>query len=300
MNEMQSLNQLLACPICESQDLSDYLTSRDFTFSKESFTIQKCNSCGFRFTNPIPSEENIGTYYGADNYMSHATQKSRGLMPFVYKRVRNINLNNKLKVVKKFAKGNQLLDIGAGNGFFLNACLKNGFNVQGLEPDERARNVAAEDFNIALDLPEDIQKITSKSVDVITMWHVLEHVYHLKRDISEYKRVLKDDGALIVAVPNIESYDAKYYHEYWDGLDLPLHLYHFAPSDIKRLFEQFDMDVVEMIPMKFDSYWVSMNSEKFKKGSILKAFYLGLKSNLKAKNGEYSSQIYVLRSKNAK
>ena len=299
MSQNKEMNQLASCPICGGNELEDFLKSKDFTFSKEAFTVQKCGSCGFRFTNPIPMENDLGAYYGAENYMSHATKSRKGLMPFVYKRVRNMNLNIKLKLVKKYAKVKSILDIGAGNGFFLNAARIEGFVVQGIEPDEKAREVAKTDFELELNAPDSISSVESESVDVITMWHVLEHVYHLKRDIAEFKRVLKNEGALILALPNIDSYDSTYYKEYWDGLDLPLHLYHFTPKDVSNLFEQIGMEVVEMKPMKFDSYWVSMNSEKFKGGSLPKAFYIGMKSNMKASNGKYSSQMYVLKKKQA-
>jgi SAM-dependent methyltransferase len=299
MSESVLYNKLDKCPICENRELEEYLRTKDFTFSKEEFILQRCKSCGFRFTNPIPEEENIGNYYGAENYMSHATQSKKGLMPFVYKRVRNINLKRKIKQLKKHAKGNVLLDIGAGNGFFLDSAQRHGFLVHGLEPGEKARSIAKNDFGLDLKDPGEINKIESNSVDVITMWHVLEHVYHLKRDIREYTRILKEDGVLIVAVPNIDSFDARYYQEYWDGLDLPLHLYHFCPNDIRNLFDQFGMEMLEMVPMKFDSFWVSMNSEKFKGGNLIKAFFIGFKSNLVASNGKYSSQIYILKRKGA-
>lgn len=295
--ENKNLHHIANCPVCEKTEFVDFLKSKDFTFSKEEFTVQKCVSCGFRFTNPIPTEENIGSYYDVDNYMSHATNAKKGLMPFVYKKVRNINVANKIKLVNEFAQGKSLLDIGAGNGFFLNACKNSGFEVAGLEPDENARRVALSDYSLSLQDPCEIKNIPDQSVDVITMWHVLEHVYHLKRDIAEYKRVLKDDGAIVLALPNIDSFDANHYKEYWDGLDLPIHLYHFTPKDVSNLFSSFDMEVVKMEPMKFDAYWVSMNSEKFKEGSTIKAFYIALKSNLKAKNGKYSSQMYVLKKK---
>ncbi|MEX1002298.1 MAG: class I SAM-dependent methyltransferase [Crocinitomicaceae bacterium] len=300
MTAKRELHTLNHCPICESEELENYLASKDFTFSKEGFTVQQCQNCGFRFTNPIPKEEEIGHYYGADNYMSHATKNKKGLLPFVYKRVRTMNVNRKLKLVNKHAKGKQLLDIGAGNGFFLNACKEKGYTVTGIEPDEKARAVARTDFGLQLKDPSELPELPDHSFDVITMWHVLEHVYHLKRDIKHYLRVLKEDGSLIIALPNIDSYDAKYYKEYWDGLDLPLHLYHFTPKDVVRLFDEFDVELSEMKPMKFDAYWVAMNSEKFKGGFLPKAFYIGWKSNLKAKNGFYSSQMYVLKKKKAK
>lgn len=299
MNTEEQYTLLNHCPICDRSELVDFLRTKDFTFSGEMFTIQKCVNCGFRFTNPIPSEDQIGRYYGAENYMSHATKSKRGLMPFVYKRVRNINLNNKLSLVREYANGNKLLDIGAGNGFFLKACEIEQYEVLGVELDEKARKVAFDDFGLELQDASFLAKTESHSIDVITMWHVLEHVYQLKEQVALYERILKPDGVLIIALPNIDSYDAHYYKEYWDGLDLPLHLYHFTPKDVRRLFEQFDMEVVDMRPMRFDAYWVSMNSEKFKGGSLLRAFYIGLKSNLKAKNGKYSSQIYVIKKKTA-
>ena len=95
----------------------------------------------------------------------------------------------------------------------------------------------------------------------------------------------------------MNSFDAKHYKEFWAAYDLPIHLYHFTPDDIKRLFAQYDMELEEMLPMKFDSYYVSMLSEKYKGGNIVKAFWNGWRSNLKAKEGSYSSQIYILKKK---
>jgi SAM-dependent methyltransferase len=285
------------CPICSNAYLEDYLKTKDFTFSKEEFVIQKCSECGFRFTNPIPTEDNIGEYYKSDDYLSHSTAKRKGIIPLVYRKVRAINLKKKLKLLKKVSSGKRILDIGAGNGFFLSACRSAGYDVKGLEPDSHAREVADKDYGIELNNIDHLNKIASGSLDIVTMWHVLEHVYHLRKDVEDIVRVLSDDGVLILALPNIDSYDAQYYMEHWDGLDLPLHLYHFTPTDVKNLFEQYGMELVEMKPMKFDSYWVSLNSEKFKGGNMIKGFYIGWKSNMRAKNGFYSSQTYVLKKK---
>lgn len=142
----------------------------------------------------------------------------------------------------------------------------------------------------------------TEQYDVITLWHVLEHVYDLKKDVATIKEKLKKDGVLIVAVPNCESDDAKRYKEFWAAYDLPIHLYHFRPKNIADLFGQFNMEVVDTKPMKFDSLYISMMSEKYKNNNhaivaLIKGLYFGLISNLKAKKGEYSSQIYLIKNK---
>jgi predicted SAM-dependent methyltransferase len=129
------------------------------------------------------------------------------------------------------------------------------------------------------------------------MWHVLEHVYHLKRDIAELVRILKPDGSLIIAVPNMSSKDAKQYKEFWAAYDVPRHLYHFQKETIVNLMSQFNLSCKEILPMKFDSYYVSMLSEKYKNGKLVSGVLNGLKSNLDAKSGGFSSQIYVFRKK---
>lgn len=290
------MNQKNNCPICNGTSFQDFLVCKDYTVSKEDFQIVSCGTCGFHFTNPVPEESKIGAYYQSEDYISHSST-NKGLINKIYLRVRKHTLKQKLKLISRLSKGKHLLDIGAGTGHFLNTCKSAGWNALGLEPDDGARKFAKENLGLDMQPTDDLKNLPDQSRDVITMWHVLEHVYHLNRDITEIVRVLKDDGVLIVAVPNMSSYDAKKYKEYWAAYDVPIHLYHFQPEDIKRLFAKFEMELVEMLPMKFDAYYVSMLSEKYKDGNIVKAFFTGLRSNMRAKNGEYSSQIYVLRKK---
>lgn len=286
------------CPVCESSQFQLHLNVVDHMITKQTFSIVKCESCGFHFTNPIPSENVIGDYYKSEEYISHSSSNA-GLINKAYNVVRNITLRRKVKLVEKLSKGKALLDIGAGTGHFLDACQKAGFHVQGLEPDEDAKKFASSEFSLSLDPLSEINSIETASKDVITMWHVLEHVYHLKKDVAEFVRVLKQDGVLIIAVPNMSSWDAQHYKSFWAAYDVPRHLYHFQENTIQKLMEQFDMKCVEVLPMKFDSYYVSMLSEKYKGGNFIKGVLNGLKSNLKAKKGGFSSQIYVFRKKEA-
>ncbi len=266
--------------------------------TKQTFSIVKCQSCGFHFTNPVPSENVIGDYYKSEEYISHSSSKT-GLINKAYNVVRNITLKRKVKLIQGLSKGKALLDIGAGTAHFLSAAKSAGFNVQGLEPDVDAKQFAKSEFGITLEDLSEISRIETGSKDVITMWHVLEHVYHLKKDVAEFVRVLKKDGVLIIAVPNMSSWDAQYYQEFWAAYDVPRHLYHFQENTIQKLMEQFDMNCVEILPMKFDAFYVSMLSEKYKGGNVVKGILNGLKSNSRAKNHGFSSQIYVFRKKEA-
>lgn len=291
---MEQIKTYTNCPVCEGILLSEFMTLPDHMITKEIFKIVNCNSCGFHFTNPIPSEEFIGNYYKSENYISHSSSKS-GLINKAYNVVRNITLKRKVNLVSRLAKGKNLLDIGSGTGHFLNASKISGFQVQGLEPDQDAKDFAKKEFGLSLQDLSEIQTMAADSKDVITMWHVLEHVYHLKRDLKEFVRVLKKDGVFIVAVPNMSSWDAKHYGSFWAAFDVPRHLYHFQEKTIRNLFSQFEMECVEVLPMKFDAFYVSMLSEKYKSGNIVSGIINGLKSNFNAKSGGFSSQIYVFK-----
>lgn len=290
------MNTKTNCPVCEKTVFKPFIDAVDYTVSKAVFSIVTCQSCGFHFTNPVPTIDKIGDYYKSESYVSHSST-NKGLINKIYQRVRKYTLKQKVNLVKRVSNGNDLMDIGAGTGHFLNAASNAGINALGLEPDQDARNFARRNFDVAIHDISDLYKQPKASRDVITMWHVLEHVYNLKADINEIVNILRPNGKLIIAVPNMNSFDAKHYKEFWAAYDLPIHLYHFTPTDIEMLFEEFDMVVEEILPMKFDAYYVSMLSEKYKGGNFIKAFWYGFISNLKAKRGTYSSQIYILKKK---
>jgi len=147
-------------------------------------------------------------------------------------------------------------------------------------------------------LKSETSEFANKQFDIITLWHVLEHVSDLDAQIKELKRLLKPKGYLIIAVPNYKSYDADHYKTFWAAYDVPRHLWHFSKNAIQSIFGKFNFILEKTLPMKFDSFYVSLLSEKYKTGKMnyLKAFRIGLRSNIKAKRtGEYSSLIYVLR-----
>ncbi|MDF3028224.1 MAG: Methyltransferase type 12 [Fluviicola sp.] len=201
-----------------------------------------------------------------------------------------------MSLLKELTPGRKLLDIGAGTGHFLAKAKESGYVVLGLEPDEDARKVALAENRIEL---KDLSLLHSleETFDVVSMWHVLEHVYDLRVDLEKIVSLVNQDGVLIIAVPNYTSFDAQYYKEYWAAYDVPRHLYHFSPKSIIPLVESKGLRFEKMLPMKFDSYYVSMLSEKYKGGSMLKAMRIGFLSNQKAREGLSSSQIYIFRKK---
>jgi len=291
------MNTITNCPLCKGTSFEKHLNCKDYTVSREDFTIVKCSSCSFTFTNPIPEENKIGSYYESEDYISHSNT-SKGLINTLYQAVRSFTLKKKVKLLASLRNGKNLLDVGCGTGEFLNQAQKGGFQTKGIEPSPVAREQAIKNFGLSVSEEGEIKSIDDKSFDFITMWHVLEHVYHLNDRIKELRRVLKDNGHLIIAVPNHESYDAKHYKEYWAAYDVPIHLYHFTPNTIEKLFETHGLTLHKTLPMKFDSFYVSMLSEKYMTGKVnlVKAFWIGLISNLKAKRGKtYSSQIYIFR-----
>ena len=274
-----------------------FLTVKDYSVSKETFDLYHDETLDMLITSPQPSLENLGKYYESEDYISH-TDNKRSLFEKLYHFIKSIAIQNKLNLINSLQpqKG-RLLDIGAGTGDFLSVAKNDGWQTIGVEPSERAKSIAK---NKGVSFVEETSELENQSFDVISMWHVLEHVPDLDKQIKELKRLLKPTGTLIIAVPNFKSFDAKYYGKFWAAYDVPIHFWHFSKTAIKLLFEKEEMKLEKVLPMKFDSFYVSLLSEKYKSGKMnfIKAFFIGLQSNWKAKgNFEYSSHIYILKNK---
>lgn len=271
---------------------------KDHSVSGEEFQLIKNKDFGFLETHPQPSEENLSKYYNTEDYISH-TDTRRNLLEKVYHIVRIISLKRKLRLINSFLlESKNLLDVGCGTGDFLQIAQKNNWQVFGIEPNEQARNIANLKTNNSVFKTKQLTKFEKHSFDVVTLWHVLEHLSKLDEYISNLKSLLKENGMLIVAVPNYKSHDAKHYQKFWAAYDVPRHLWHFNQDSLAKIFEKENMRIIKTIPMKFDAYYVSLLSEKYKYGFMnpLRAFWIGFKSNLKAKqSGEYSSLIYVIK-----
>lgn len=295
----KKMETIHSCPVCEStKKATKNLTCTDDTVSKETFEIKKCTDCGFMYTDPRPEENELYRYYESEDYVSHSNT-SKGLINFLYQNIRKYTLVKKVKLINSLSLKDKILDIGSGTGDFLNACKQNGWETTGIEPNENARLLAINNHKLDIKEEADINTLKKESFNVITMWHVLEHVPQLNRRVEEIKQLLKRNGTLIVAVPNRMSFDAQHYKENWAGYDVPRHLYHFSPKDIEKLFSKHGFEVIKTKPMIFDAFYVSMLSEKIKTGKakILKGFVNGLVSNILSLIHEKtsSSQIYIIK-----
>jgi 2-polyprenyl-3-methyl-5-hydroxy-6-metoxy-1,4-benzoquinol methylase len=283
-----SLETLGECPSCNKSDFTKQLSCTDFTYSKQPFDIVSCDSCGLHFTNPRPDENGIGVFYDNPEYVSH-TDTNEGLLFRLYGIVKNYTLGQKRKLLEFLSTDKTVLDYGAGSGDFSNELASTGWKVSSFEPDSNARQLIQKK-NTSIELIDSLDSLNDKSKSVIALWHVLEHVHRLQETIQHFNRILTDDGKLIIAVPNHTSYDAKFYQENWAAYDVPRHLYHFNPDTIQTLMNSQGFKLVGMKPMWFDSYYVSLLSEKNSSNSRLlksligwgRAFIIGSISNLKA------------------
>ena len=286
------------CIICNSKNISHYLECTDHFISHESFNISSCNDCGFCFTNPRPTINDIGTYYDSEEYVSHS-KTSAGIVNRLFHLSRIYTLAYKKRIVNKYSPGKNILDYGCGTGEFLHSMDRAGWNCSGIEPNNIARKTANEKFNFEISEENNIDNIDRGSLHAITLWHVLEHIYPIENRLRSFHDMLMNEGMLFVALPNMQSYDAKKYGSFWAAWDLPRHIYHFQPSTIKSLMARYGFELLATKPMLLDAFYISMLSEKYKNGSPknFSAVLNGIRSNCSAlmKDRNYSSLIYIFK-----
>jgi SAM-dependent methyltransferase len=288
------------CPACHSDQLEFALKAADHTVSHQTFPIWQCKVCGLRFTQDVPDEASIGPYYRSDNYISHSNT-SKGFVNNLYHTVRRQTLSDKYRLIASATRTRQgrLLDIGAGTGAFVGYMQSQKWEVTGLEPDETARAVAKTDHQVELLDIGELFGLQADGYDAITLWHVLEHVHNLHPYLEQLKKLIRRNGRIFIAVPNYTSYDARVYGELWAAYDVPRHLYHFSPDAMENLLGLHGLQLQYSQPMWFDSFYISMLSEKYRRngrGNILNAAAVGLYSNMRAfiNKALCSSLVYVI------
>jgi 2-polyprenyl-3-methyl-5-hydroxy-6-metoxy-1,4-benzoquinol methylase len=290
------------CLCCGSAAIDKVFECKDYTVSNEYFEVWKCNTCTFRFTQNAPDEASVSTYYRSSAYISHSDTK-KGIVNRLYHHVRSFTLKTKLELIRQVTglRKGVLLDVGSGTGAFAHTMQQAGWNVTGLEPDETARANALTGYNLQLEDLSNLKNLDPETFDAITLWHVLEHVHDLHGYLEKFLEILKPAGRLVIAVPNYTSYDARFYNRYWAAYDVPRHLYHFSPKSMEILLKQKGFEVEAFKPMWFDSFYVSLLSEKYRHGkeSFVNAIWVGLVSNIKAlfEIKRCSSVIYIVKKK---
>lgn len=285
------------CPWCGSNKAQINLWLKDEFLTKKDFHICECLNCGLLYTMPRPSKEKIGAYYKSDEYYSHQENK-KGFVPRLYEAIKKINLKHKFRLASRDLPVGKLLDIGCGVGDFLHVAENKGWQCTGVEPSEEAREIARQRIKGDLLYSEDLEQLPDQSFDLITMWHVLEHVDDLKWQVAQLQRLIKPNGRIVIAVPNYRSYDGRFYNAYWTAYDVPRHLNHFNKTVITKIFKTSGLSLVSMDKLVWDAYYISFMSEQYKHHfmPLVRGVFRGLVSNAKARrSGEWSSLVYVFR-----
>lgn len=287
------------CPWCGSEKAQINLWLKDEFLSKEDFHICECLNCGLSYTMPRPNKEKIGEYYKSEEYYSHQENK-KGFIPRLYESVKKVNLKHKYNLATQGLNVGKMLDIGCGVGDFLHTAEEHGWTCTGVEPSEDAKAIAKTKTKANIINSEDMEKIPDATFDLITMWHVLEHVDDLKWQIEQLHRLTKTKGRIVIAVPNYKSYDAQYYKELWAAYDVPRHLSHFNKNVLTKIFKSKNLELVRTDKLIWDAYYISYMSEQYKqhKFPLLKGTFRGCISNCKARHTkEWSSMVYIFEKK---
>lgn len=293
---------ITSCPLCGTQEFSPVFTCTDHTVSQEKFQLYACNDCSFLFTQDHPSEKDIDAYYESEDYIAH-TNTRKGLTSLLYHMVRSLTLRGKARLIKREYphKPGVLLDFGAGNGHFAHMMQKKHWEVEAFEKNKKARAVARARLGMHLKEEKAIQLLAPHSIDVITLWHVMEHLEDINGYFQKFYELLIEQGLLILAVPNHTSYDADHYQEEWAAYDVPRHLWHFSPITMQKWGAKHGFVLAAHYPMPFDGFYISILSEKNQNHfcSFLRGLFVGFKGFLQslAKKEKSSSMIYVFRKK---
>tara|TARA_B100001564_G_scaffold230815_1_gene194872 strand:+ start:76353 stop:77216 length:864 start_codon:yes stop_codon:yes gene_type:complete len=279
---------------------SIYIRCRDYAISSKQYDLLYNEKHDMLITHPQLSAQDIERYYVHDEYDSYITGY-KSIYQWAYYYARKLSIKLKVSLVSKFVpEGGFVLDIGSGSGDFPLAVRKRGWSAKGVDSIKKARDVANKSVPDLVMPPSYLAALGAQTFDVITLWHVLEHLPELDSQIRNLKRLIKSEGRIVLACPNFRSYDAKFFCKFWAAYDVPRHLWHFSKNSISSLFQKHGMVVESIHPMWLDSFYISLLSTRNKYGryKILQAFLVGLISNIKAIfSGQFSSLIYVIRIK---
>ncbi|HRN38618.1 MAG TPA: class I SAM-dependent methyltransferase [Flavobacteriales bacterium] len=268
------------CPVCGDLRSSDFLCPTDHTVSHEHFPIRECIACGFCFTSPRPAQGQIGNYYLSPDYISHAA-KATGFRDHIYHLVRHLTIRAKHRLIKRTHPAGTVLDIGCGTGDFLAHLRAKGYATRGVEVSPQARAIAHRKHLDGVPVLEDIPP--AGPFDVVTLWHVLEHVPNPKETLAKVHDLANDGALLVIAVPDRSSWDAQHYGPDWAAWDVPRHFSHFRRQDVQRLLSDSGFALRSFRKMWYDAPYVAMLSEQYRgagpMGSLVKGALVGLASN---------------------
>jgi SAM-dependent methyltransferase len=226
------------CALCGGADSELIFTAPSLRLSGPGnhFDLRRCTKCGLVFMSPRPAPEELAALYQPKFYHS-PNQK-------LVQRIAGLILGESVSFVQRHAGPSKLLDVGCGNGSFIQGAARAGFDVYGLEPYQSALPNLPESLRTrVLCAPFESADYPAESFDVITLWHVLEHLSGPVETLKRLRVFLKPGGTLILEVPNIASSEARWLGPHWHNLDLPYHFWHFAPETLQSAVQQAGFEI---------------------------------------------------------
>jgi 2-polyprenyl-3-methyl-5-hydroxy-6-metoxy-1,4-benzoquinol methylase len=231
----------MSCPVCLNAFTEPALTGRDWLFESttKTFTLHSCNSCHCLFLHPMPADEEIAAFYPTQYWWN--STRSQGDRPL--KRLeaiyRKFVLRDHISFIERAAAnrtGVDLLDVGCGSGTLLGLLKHRGFRPIGVDFSSEAARIAEKENGVSVIVGSlDQARFPDHSFDIVTLFHVMEHVTNPRRVLAEVSRILKPGGALVLQVPNIDSWQFKAFGVRWYGLDLPRHVIDYSKEAMLKL-----------------------------------------------------------------
>ena len=258
-----------------------FLSTKDYIVSNETFNLYLDLKTKIVWTE-INKQQNLNKYYENANYLPH--NKKIGLLSILFRISQNIMFSYKYKVLQKKLQSSRLiLDYGSGDGQFAGYLQKKNINIHTYDPIIKNRNN---------------KQLADNQYDMIMLWHVLEHILDIQAGIFTLRKKLKNDGTIVVAVPNRDSFDSKVYKKYWAAWDVPRHLYHFNHKSLIDFMKNNGFSLISKHPLFLDSYYISYLSSKYKNSFFpwVNSLIIGTISNiLGVITSKYSSSFYVFK-----
>jgi len=235
------------CPVCLNPSTAPVFAGSDnlFEMTPQKFNLQSCAVCHSLFLNPLPSPDEISGFYPSQYWWSVARPGFLKRLEAIYRKIAlRDHIHFIMGALSGSPNGKSLLDIGCGSGTLIGLLKKRGLSVLGIDTSEEASQVAAHESEVRVIVGALEQSAFGNSLfDVVTMFHVIEHVTNPREVLGEVQRILKPGGVLIAQVPNIDSWQFRWFGAKWYGLDVPRHVIDYSQRSIVKLLEDTGFSV---------------------------------------------------------
>lgn len=229
--------QYVACNFCGADDTSHALTGHDLLHNiPGEFSLVRCNRCGLMYVNPQPTAQELEAYYPED-YEAHVGTRKQQL-GWLRRIDYEHGIEKRRRAMMRYTGLGRMLDVGCATGAFLDGMREHGWQVTGIEPGARAAAYAREALGLQVqNTTLEAAQLEPESLDLVTMWNVLEHLADPQQALVRIQKALRPGGLFVFAIPNTDSYDLAIFEKYWAGYDLPRHLFVFPPATLEKMVQ---------------------------------------------------------------